>query len=197
MTPYFKTTPEINYLESVNSFEYVRCENCGLVIAKTIYELDSNSLQKLNQDYFGSWQGTDFNADDPKWISRLKTQSKMFTELFREKIFDTSWKSVDYGCGDGKLADMINSNFLQRDEVKSKSFDLVATFSVHEHLLGKSDVDKILNLIKPNGIFALHTLVAEEIPCDPDWFYLVPVHCTFWTNASMKIFFKQYTCHLK
>ena len=38
----------------------------------------------------------------------------------------------------------------------------------------------------------MHTLVAEEIPCDPDWFYLVPVHCTFWTNSAMKIFFERY-----
>jgi hypothetical protein len=39
---------------------------------------------------------------------------------------------------------------------------------------------------------ALHTLAMEEIPQDPDWFYLLPVHSTFYTNKSMQLLFEQW-----
>lgn len=46
--------------------------------------------------------------------------------------------------------------------------------------------------MKPNGIFVVHTLVAEEVPKDPSWFYVSgPVHCTMWTNKAMQILYEQ------
>ena len=39
---------------------------------------------------------------------------------------------------------------------------------------------------------ALHTLITEEIPRDSNWFYLYPVHVSFFTNKSMKILFNKW-----
>ena len=165
---------------------------------------------KVNFEAHSSYQGTDSNPDDPQWLERLQNQARMFVELFREKIFDPQWKIIDYGCGDGKLADMINEKIetspikkydeymsigggydLSKSDLVEKSFDVVANFSLIEHLIGKKDVDKILNLMKPNGIFVMCTSVVEEVPQDPDWHYLLPVHCTMWTNKAMQILYEQ------
>jgi hypothetical protein len=47
-------------------------------------------------------------------------------------------------------------------------------------------------LVSKDGVLGIHTLVCEEVPRDPDWFYLLPVHCTFHTNRSMEILFRQW-----
>lgn len=121
MNPYFHKHFE---LENLSDCEYVRCENCGLVVAKTIYDLDADSWRKLNCKFHGNYQGTDHDPNDPNWISRLKTQAQMFVELFQTNVLDPSGRSVDYGCGDGKLADMINSRL---DRIVLNKFDAYMT----------------------------------------------------------------------
>ena len=78
------------------------------------------------------------------------------------------------------------------EAVTPGSFDMVVTCSVFEHLLGRPDVDEIVGLLKENGTLCMHTLVCEEVPRDPDWFYLLGGHCTLWTNNSMSLLFEQY-----
>ncbi len=75
--------------------------------------------------------------------------------------------------------------YLSNDEVIPNSFDAVISCAVFEHLFGKNDVDPILSLLNEHGILFLHTLVCEEVPQDPNWFYLTPAHVTCWTNAAM------------
>ena len=70
--------------------------------------MPKDQWKQINFESRSSYQGTDSNPDDPQWLERLQNQARMFVELFREKIFDPQWKIIDYGCGDGKLADMIN-----------------------------------------------------------------------------------------
>jgi hypothetical protein len=43
------------------------------------------------------------------------------------------------------------------------------------------------NLIRERLFFCYHTLVCESIPQDPSWFYLTPLHVTFFTNRAMEI----------
>ena len=123
----------------------------------------------------------------------------------RAMPFDSA--SRHCGAGDGKLSAFVggdwlkkfdaymarpNENYLSAEELTPASFDFVITCSVFEHLIGAADVEKIFALLKSNGTMALHTLICEEVPRDPNWFYLQPVHCTFWTNAAMKKIFTQY-----
>ena len=71
-------------------------------------------------------------------------------------------------------------------------FDAVVSCSVFEHLLGRRDVDEIIGLLEEKVTLCMHTLVCEEVPQDPNWFYLLGGHCTLWTNASMGLLFQQY-----
>lgn len=192
-----------------------------MVIDQTTYDLDPLVRAKENFEFHASYQGTDKNAVDPKWIYRIESQSILFAQLFHEKILPLNINAVDYGCGDGKLSEYFlnkywelehsnesmrglpeikrydkfmnkNSDYLSDYDMKQKSFDMVITCSVFEHLIGKENVEEIMGLLNEHGIFCLHTLVCEEVPNDPDWYYLLPVHCTIWTNKAMEILYKQY-----
>ena len=53
-------------------------------------------------------------------------------------------------------------------------------------------LSEIVDLVADAGVMAVHTLVRESIPPDPSWFYLLPVHCSFFTNKSMQILFDKW-----
>jgi hypothetical protein len=57
-------------------------------------------------------------------------------------------------------------------------------------------LDEIESYVGEGGCLGIHTLVRGEIPADPDWMYLLPVHCAFFTNKSMDMLMRQwgYTC---
>lgn len=190
-------------LENLSACEYVRCENCGLVVAKTLYEMPSTQWQKLNHECHAAYQNSDANAVDPNWLPRLKTQAELLSALKNFGVIDLP--AVDYGAGDGKLSDFVSGDWLKKfDEFMArpdenylstltpKTFNFVITCSVFEHLLGRRDVEKIFGLLTDKGTAAIHTLVCEEVPRDSSWFYLLPVHATFWTNDAMKKIFAQY-----
>ncbi len=191
-------------LEHLDACEYVRCEDCGLVIAKTLYDMPHEQWEALNRECHAAYQNTDALAVDPNWLPRLKAQAAVLNDLILLGVIAESARAVDYGAGDGKLAGMCTPWLLKYDEYMARpgegyltelepaSFGFVITCSVFEHLLGAGDVEKIFALLKDDGIAAIHTLVCEEVPRDPNWFYLQPVHATFWTNAAMKKIFKQY-----
>ena len=203
MTPFMEKFFGLRYLEAC---EYVRCEDCGLVVAKTLYEMPHDTWEALNRECHAAYQHTDALAVDPNWLARLQAQAKVLAQLINVGVLDKSARAVDYGAGDGKLSDMCkpwllkfdaymarpNENYLSAAELTPASFDFVITCSVFEHLLGARDVEKIFALLKSDGIAALHTLVCEKVPRDPNWFYLQPVHATFWTNAAMKKIFRRY-----
>ncbi len=205
MNPFMKKFFGMKNLESC---EYVRCENCGLVVAKTLYEMPQKNWEALNYECHATYQNTNELAVDPNWLPRLKAQAKVIAELINRGVLDKNANALDYGAGDGKLSDFVaekdwlkkfdkymarpNENYLSAEDLQPESFDFVITCSVFEHLLGKNDVEKIFALLKSSGTMALHTLICEEVPRDPNWFYLQPVHCTFWTNAAMKIIFSRY-----
>lgn len=78
------------------------------------------------------------------------------------------------------------------ENIKSRSFDVVVSCSVIEHLVGMEQIDEFFSLAKPEGTICLHTLICEEVPNDPDWFYLTPEgHCTIWTNRAMSEIYKK------
>ena len=189
---------------------YYRCSECGLTIDKTIYEMSEQERVNLNNFNHSTYQGMDFNSVDPKWIPRLEKQSEFINQLLILDIISSDMTIVDYGCGDGKLAKFVNEkcnmnlisnydkymkisdvSYLTDDDMSPNMADMVITCSVWEHLIGKNDVENIYLYLKEDGIFCIHTLIAEEIPKDDDWFYINTngAHCTLWTNDAMKIWF--------
>lgn len=199
MRPFMEKSFALKHLDACR---YVRCESCGLVVAETLYDMPHAQWQQLNRECHAAYQHTDALAVDPNWLPRLHAQAELLTSLKNFGVIDSP--AVDFGAGDGKLSDFAGDWLMKFDEFMSRpdenyltelapgTFNFVITCSVFEHLLGAADVEKIFDLLTDDGTCALHTLVCEEVPRDPNWFYLQPVHATFWTNAAMKKIFARY-----
>lgn len=196
-------------MKTLGKVEYVKCKSCGFVCSKTVCEMNEDKWNELNIEAHSSYQHKESNIVDPRWIQRLKNQSDIISVLEKEGVLNYSkgnW--VDYGCGDGKLCDYIydrnklkiekydkymgDSTYMTDKELKKGFFDVVITTSVFEHFCKIDKLDEVINLLSENGVLVLHTLVAEEIPKDPNWFYLEPVHVALYSNKSMEILFKRW-----
>lgn len=192
--------------------DYWKCGTCGMVISKTHFDMSIEEWGNLNRQYHSSYQGTNENEDDPRWLERLTLQTGIISELSDSGILpkysdDLPW--VDYACGDGKLADMLGDKgfptfkydrymvsqtgkYLDATRLKEKKYSLVINTSVFEHVREIDPLDEIVNLVSKSGVLALHTMVCKSVPKDPSWFYLLPVHCAFYTNRSMQILFDRW-----
>jgi len=140
-------------------------------------------------------EGQEVNRLDPRWKTRLAAQARALGELADASLLDADGRWLDYGCGDGALADLAAGNgltLLKHDEymaagddylpkaaLKPHAFDFVITTSVFEHLTRRNQWDAIEALVAPAGALGISTLVAERVPSDPAWFYLEPPHCAF------------------
>ncbi len=207
----------------VSNHEYVRCENCGMVVDKTAYETDINQLVD-DICYEHSYQGKDENIVDPRWIARIEMQAGILAQMFHAGVFMNNERAVDYGSGDGKLSDEFQKkykialdkkesdmvlyprimkydkfmqpkddmSYISEKDLLKKKFSIVICCSVFEHLFGRKDIEAILDLLDDTGTLCLHVLVCEEVPNDPDWFYLLKDHVTLWTNKAMSILYNEY-----
>ena len=210
MTPFIEKDFE---MENLGKCEYVRCEDCGMTVSKTLYEMSHEKWVALNNECHEKLFHGELDTEkiDPHWTERLEVQAQLFAELVKRGVFKSDWRTIDYGAGNGTLANKIKSklkkdwlkkfdaymaedeSYLSVEEIKPASFDFLVTSSVFEHLLGnQGDVEKIIGLVKDDGVMALHTLICDEVPQDPNWFYLLPVHCTMWTNKAMAKVYKKF-----
>jgi len=192
----------------LNLVDYYKCENCGFVFSKTHYEMSDTTWEKINFNCHNSYQNQDYNPSDPRWYERLSLQSEVIYKLAQLKVISNSLPWVDWGCGDGKLVDILNqrgldvqkydfymqhnSDYLTNQALKQTKYSLLINTSVFEHIRERHTLDAINSLIAEDGVLALHVLVKEDIPQDPDWFYLQPPHVSFFTNQSMQILFEQW-----
>ncbi len=189
--------------------DYVECVSCGFVRSRTHAEMTNESWDALNRSYHGSFHGTDTDVNDPAWVARLRAQADILEIAAAAGLISTDRPCLDWGCGDAKLCQLLadrgsfdlrpfdrHADFpgcLSEDELVPGKFGFVLTTSVLEHIRDRSSLDEIPNLVAADGgVMGLHTLVAERIPCDPGWFYLLPVHCAFFTNRSMEILCEQW-----
>lgn len=200
---------------SLDKVEYWKCSCCGLTLARTIYEMSQQAWRALNDVYHTSLfvLSSDAHAgQDPRRpmrlrdIERFRAQVLVIGLLCQRGLLPRRFSWVDYGCGDGLLADSLTERqmptqkfdpyiqgegFLTVKELEQQ-FSVVISTAVFEHVRKREDLDRIASLVAEDGVLALHTFVCEAIPKDPDWFYLLPVHCTMFTNNSMQRLFDQW-----
>jgi 2-polyprenyl-3-methyl-5-hydroxy-6-metoxy-1,4-benzoquinol methylase len=194
--------------------DYDRCTQCGFVFSRTHYEMTQAQWEHLNNQWVSMYQGTDENPEDPRWMERLAAQTAIIGDMATHGLLPKG-RWLDYGAGDGKLANALIKNhglaidkyehssnpaqgYLRADALNAKAFSMVMHTAVMEHLRFREQLDAIFDLVSDDGAMILHTLVAEHVPHNPDWFYLLSVHCSFFTNRSMQLLFEQkgYRCSL-
>jgi len=191
----------------IDAVDYERCQQCGTVFAKTLLELPETQWRSVCEQYHGSYRGSEKNPDDPRWKLRLQQQAEVLLTLADHDVIPRHGTWLDHGCGEGELARMLETrhgriacydrywsggDHLPDSALVPGHFPVVISTSTLEHLRSRADMDELASLVAEDGCLALHTLVRGEIPCDPDWFYLLPVHTLFYTNRGMLRLFEQW-----
>ncbi len=195
--------------------EYWRCEDCGFVLSRTHAEMSPEAWTELNQRCHETYQGHDENRLDPRWKTRMAAQARVVSELSNAGLLDPQGPWLDFGCGDGSLSDLLAADYglslsrydkymarddayLRDEDLQPAAFDFVFTSAVFEHFTRRAQWDAVEALVSPQGAFGVCTLVAEHVPNDPDWFYLEPPHCAFFSNAAMDRLFRDwgYRCSI-
>jgi len=203
--PYFQKTFGKYGLAEV---DYVRCPGCGFVYSKTHSAMSDEEWSTLNRDYHAGYQSNPENPDDPRWLARIDAQAAVINDCTELGLIPRERPWLDYAAGGGQLSESLRSlggptllnydRYMTTPEPKLKGapepgqFDFVITTSVFEHLRTRADLNAINALVSPSGVMGVHTLVSATVPADPAWFYLLPVHCAFFSNASMAILFGEW-----
>lgn len=208
----FHVTKNFKGYCGLNLVNYVRCKTCGFVYSSTIYDFSENEFKRLNNSFHQFLTETRC-PDDPKWLQRLKKQATELFRLFKDGVCPSELAWLDFACGNGTLIKMLQDmgclnivgyepfmnntvhpevTLIKDKELQPGRFDCVISTSFLEHVRDLNVIDRMCELVSPNGAFIFHTYVGEEIPDDPDWFYFLPTHCSFYTDRAMSIIFERH-----
>lgn len=185
-----------------------KCEGCGFVISATHQSMSHAQWAALNE----SWH-LHFESD---LASRTNNQPPYADQALAIKLLEQNGlldlsDALDYAAGYGTLSKVLKKYFntdlhvfdrYVRAETGGVSYvspealevyKLVINSAMFEHVLDRAALDEVNHLVADDGVLALHTLVCERIPQDPNWFYISPmVHTALHTNKSMAILMEQW-----
>lgn len=196
--------------DSLGDVEYYRCSECGFSASKTHLEMPEGEWVRLNT----SWHDANNLRTDNPWSrsQRHFNQALMISLLHRHGIIRNG-RWLDYASGQGGLSHQLHAHFglvlhsfdkfvqptsfpISASDLVQRGYTLVTNTAMFEHSRDRGTLDEIESYVGEDACFGIHTLVRGEIPADPNWMYLLPVHCSFFTNKSMGILMQQwgYTC---
>ncbi len=196
----------------LNNVDYWLCPQCGFTASKTHFDLAQAEWETLNINFHNAHN---LREDDPyNRHQRYFNQAQMLYLMQRHGLIPAK-KWLDWGSGEGDVSLQLKEHF----DLKLRNFDhyikprinhirkselenmkaacnLVMCTAVFEHLRDGQILNEIESFVSKAGCFAIHTLVRGQIPKDPEWMYLLPVHCAFFTNKSMQMLMDRwgYTC---
>lgn len=198
MRYFFSKTFNVFELEQV---DYWKCPGCGFCASKTHLDMSDAQWARLNDAFHAETHYTEENPYNRN--QRYFNQALMVSLMTRHQLLRPgAW--LDWGCGIGRVAALLDQYFdlelltydkyftplthpINLERLLPGAFELVVNTAVFEHVRGRETLDEIESYVSPAGRFAIHTLVPENVPCNPDWMYLLPVHCAFHTNRSMQL----------
>ena len=198
-TSHYFTKPDV---AGLGDNHFWRCGDCGFVYSKTLCELPEDEFLKLNEQCMQDWHNKPHNDTDPRWRQRMARQAEAILTAERVGLINRKLPWLDYASGDGWLADAIGAQKYDpymgenRTPPPPVSYGFVVTTSVFEHFRKWEDFELVEDCVGFDGVMALHTLVCEEVPRDPNFFYLLPMHSALLTNKAMSVLLKDwgYVC---
>jgi hypothetical protein len=194
--------------EDLGVVDYWRCGHCGFVMSKTHAEMPRASWERLNKAFH------DY-ADQPDAIlsggQPPVMEQAAFIALLHRNGLAFGHNMLDYASGRGYLSAALSKYFslapviyepyiddrsvyrLLDPTPKAGTYHTVINSAMFEHVLCRADLNAVNNVVRPDGVLIIHTVVCENVPNDPKWFYLdPPVHTAFHTNASMALLMEQW-----
>ena len=208
---YFTTDFSVHFggrfRDQLNKSEYYKCSNCGFTFSKNVYEMDYNSWCELNLKAHSEFESQNVKSrltNQPPYLA----QAAMINMLIEDRIIGGGSSDIlDYAGGIGSLArilsryyhreilvyeDYMNEfnndgcvKYINKDQLQR--YDVVINSAMFEHITKREHLEHINSLVRDDGVLIIHTLIRENIPKNPNWFYIAPVHCSFHTNKSMQI----------
>ncbi|MBI5924934.1 MAG: class I SAM-dependent methyltransferase [Aquabacterium sp.] len=195
----------------LSKVDYWRCGACGFAASKTHLEMSEERWARLNNDFHSQ---THYTEDNPyNRNQRYFNQALMLSLMRKQGLLAAQDNWLDWGCGVGAVSKLLRDYFgvhlgtydkfftpevnaIAEADLRQRAFELLLNTAVFEHVRDRATLDEIESYVAPSGAFAIHTLVPENVPQDPNWMYLLPVHCAFHTNRSMQLLMDQwgYTC---
>ncbi len=203
----YQEPPFDEFMREIGEVAYYKCTNCGFVISKTHSELDAIAWNTLN-DLFHRYledANTEKTINQPPYAE----QAMMLCILGKNGIVSTD-SMLDYAAGYGTLSRILRKyyglelpvfdQYIQADisvpyleKNALGTYKTVINSAMFEHVLRRADLDQVNDLVQQDGCLIVHTVVCENVPKDPGWFYLQPpVHTAFHTNRSMNILMEQW-----
>ncbi len=205
----FDKSSDLDRKFNLGNVEYYKCKNCGFVLSKTHADMDKQKWNKLNYSFhkYIENQYKKRTSNQPPYLYMA-----CFIHILISKNIILN-NILDYGAGYGSFAKILykyfgyhiclydkyirNNNdsnliYLNENEIKKKKYNTVLCSAVFEHITKRYHLDIINNCVKKNGNLLIHSVICENIPKDPTWFYLLPVHTAFHTNNSMRFLMKQW-----
>lgn len=177
--------------------DYRRCPHCGFVVNQYVVEMEQREWEQLNADFHKELEGGGLAINQPPYAE----QAMMIKMLAVSDIID-AYITLDYAAGSGALSKILDRYYRIWAEVFDKCFaprmithkyDFVVNSAMFEHVRSRQDLDDVRACVSPDGALLVHTVVVENVPTDPNWFYFIsPVHCAFHTNKSMAILMEQW-----
>lgn len=211
---YFSKTyaeqPFGDFMREIGSVDYYKCGSCGFVLSETHLKLDENKWENLNSQFHHYVE----NSDNEKKINQppYAEQAMMLSFLGKNGIVSTD-SILDYAAGYGTLSKILSKYhdiglsifdpYVQADNTgryidkrELTAYKTVINSAMFEHVLRREDLDRVNDIVDVDGALVIHSVICENVPNDPDWFYLrPPVHTAFHTNKSMGILMNQWGYH--
>jgi len=197
-------------MKELGKVDYFRCDHCGFCASQTHFDMSDEQWSAVNNAFHSV---THYAEDNPyNRNQRYFNQAQMLHLLKRfDCVTGDQW--LDWGSGVGAVSSLLQNiygirldtydkyftpsiNEISPGRLLPRTFDLVLNTAVFEHVRDRATLDEIEEYVKADGCLAVHTLVPETVPKNPEWMYLLPVHTAFHTNRSMQILMDDwsYTC---
>lgn len=187
--------------------KYYKCSSCGFTFSDTHQTMEQSIWGDLNSTWHHAFESGALgeNINQPPYANMA-----LATKLLSVNGLVNTRNALDYAAGYGTFSGILGKYFDERiyrydpfvsgqldeyciDSVAGKKYDFVVNTAMFEHILYRRDIDAVNDLVSDAGVMMLHTQIRQEIPCDPNWFYLEPhVHSAFFTNKSMEILLDQW-----
>lgn len=165
---------------------YLRCEQCALVFVPSRFWLSAENERKHY----------DWHENDPTDVRYRKFLSRLFTPLLG--YLKEGDRGLDFGSGPGPTLSVMLEEvgfevatydpfFANDPSVFEQPYDFVTATEVFEHLFRpKLELERLLSILKPNGILGIMTKLVIDQTKFANWHYKNdPTHVIFFSNQTL------------
>ncbi|MFN6946593.1 MAG: class I SAM-dependent methyltransferase [Cytophagaceae bacterium] len=172
---------------------YFICDTCGAFVK------DQNHYVTKHQEK-SRYEEHNNDVNDERYQNFTSPITKAVLEKFTSKHL-----GLDYGCGTGPvISKMLKDNgyqvnlydpyFYPDKNYLNHQYDYIFSCEVFEHFYHpKEEIQKLLNILKPNGSLMIMTHIYDYIIDFKKWYYRKdPTHVFIYTDKTVQFIAKKF-----